>query len=222
MVFAKAPRAGSVKTRMSPPLSSEDCAALYEEMLCDVLTASVGFADRLALEPVIAFHPPDAVGELLPLAPAGFRLQPQRGEDLASRMAFAVREAFAAGVRRVLNRGSDSPALPLAPFETVAERLDAGDDVVLTPDQGGGYALVGLRRPADGLFDLPMSTDQVLRKTIDRADELGLRASLTEPAFDLDTVDDIRLLAGLSAPERADLCPRTVQFLSTCPLGTVL
>ncbi len=36
-VFAKAPVAGQVKTRMCPPLTPEEAAALYEAMLLDVL-----------------------------------------------------------------------------------------------------------------------------------------------------------------------------------------
>ena len=46
VVSAKAPRPGLVKTRMSPPLSLEDCAELYAEMLADVLMASARFAMR--------------------------------------------------------------------------------------------------------------------------------------------------------------------------------
>ena len=43
-VFAKAPRPGRVKTRLVPPLSPEQAAALYDAMLADVLRASADFA----------------------------------------------------------------------------------------------------------------------------------------------------------------------------------
>ena len=120
IVFAKAPRPGLVKTRMSPPLSFEESAALYEAILGDVLVATARFAAQLDLESVVAFHPPEAVGELIAHTPPGYRLHPQRGADLAERMAFAVREAAAAGAERILIRGSDSPGLPLACFEQAA------------------------------------------------------------------------------------------------------
>ena len=217
IVFAKAPRPGLVKTRMSPPFSLEECAELYAEMLGDVLSASVSFAKRLDLDPVIAFHPPDAVGELIPHAPPGYRLHAQRGRGLGERMAFAASEAAAAGAERILIRGSDSPALPFACLETAMARLDAGEDVVLTPDEGGGYALIALRRPEPLLFEVPMSTANVLAQTLEFAARLGLRASTTQSGFDLDCVVDLHQIDALSAQEKADLCPRTVQFLSTTP-----
>ena len=98
----------------------------------------------------------------------------------------------------------------------------AGDDVVLTPDQGGGYALIALRRSAPGIFDPPMSTTTVLEQTLDCAIRLGLRASTTQPGFDLDVVGDIQLIERMSAQEKADLCPLTIQYLSESPLNCVL
>ena len=44
VVFAKAPRPGRVKTRMCPPLSGAQAAALYSAMLADVLEATAAFA----------------------------------------------------------------------------------------------------------------------------------------------------------------------------------
>jgi rSAM/selenodomain-associated transferase 1 len=222
IVFAKAPRPGLVKTRMSPPLSFEESAALYEAILGDVLVATLRFATQLDLEAVVAFHPPEAVGELIARTPPGYRLHPQRGRDLAERMAFAACEAAAAGAERILIRGSDSPGLPLACFEQAMARLDAGDDVVLTPDQGGGYALIGLCRSEPRIFDAPMSTSAVLQQTLDCAIRLGMRVSTTQPGFDLDVVGDIQLIERMSAQERADLCPLTIQYLSESSLTCVL
>jgi rSAM/selenodomain-associated transferase 1 len=218
-VFAKAPRPGLVKTRMSPPLSLDECAELYAEMLADVLVASADFAGRLGLEKVLFFHPPDAVRELVHRAPAGYRLQAQHGADLAQRLARASLEAGAAGVRRLLIRGSDSPTLPFECVEEALDRLDAGADVVWTPDQGGGYALIGLRTPVPELFQVAMSTGSVLAETRARAEALGLQGASTRPALDLDTVGDFHVLReriddARSAEEFADLCPRTVQFLA--------
>jgi glycosyltransferase A (GT-A) superfamily protein (DUF2064 family) len=153
IVFAKAPRPGLVKTRLSPPLDLEQCAELYDAMLGDVMEASLRFARRLDLLPVLAFHPPDAFAELLGRAPAGYRLQAQRGADLGQRMANAFAEASAAGVERILLRGSDSPALDHSLFEDVLGRLDSGDDLVLTPDQSGGYAMVGMRTARSAIFE---------------------------------------------------------------------
>jgi len=222
IIFAKAPRPGLVKTRMSPPLSLDQCAELYQAMLSDVLEASADFAATLDLIPVLAFYPPDAVGELIGCAPPGMRLQVQHGADLGERMANAFAEAAAAGADRILLRGSDSPALERSLFEMAMNQLDAGDDVVFTPDQSGGYAMIGMRTPHPALFDLAMSTEEVMEQTVLIADSLGLRSSMTAPGFDLDTVGDFHCLDALSSAQLSDLCPRTVKSISSLAIDDVL
>ncbi len=214
IVFAKAPRPGLVKTRLSPPLSLDQSADLYEQMLADVLEASSRFARKFGLEPILAFYPPDAVGELIHRVPPDFRLQAQRGLGLAERMANAFAEGAAAGARWVLLRGSDSPALGLAHVASAVDSLEAGYDLVLTPDKGGGYAMVGLRQPCAELFDVPMSTQDVLGQTLAIANHVGLRTTVSAPAFDLDTAADFSALDSLSSEESSDLCPLRVKAIA--------
>ena len=101
-------------------------------------------------------------------------------------------------------------------------RLDAGDDVVLTPDQSGGYAMIGMRAPQPALFDLAMSTEDVMEQTVLIADSLGLRSSTKAPGFDRDTPGDFRFFDALSSAQSLDLCPRTVKSISSLRLATVL
>lgn len=222
IVFAKAPRPGLVKTRLSPPLSLDQSAELYEQMLLDVLEASARFAREFDLEPVLAFHPPGAANELIHLAPPGFRLQVQRGLGLAERMANAFAEGAASGARWVLLRGSDSPVLGRAQVEMAVRRLEAGDDLVLTPDMGGGYAMVGLRRPCAELFEVSMSTREMLGLTLDVADRLGLKSATTAPTVDVDTAADLAALDLLPEEESSDLCPRTVEAIAALRFDGVL
>lgn len=217
VVFAKAPRAGEVKTRMCPPLTPAEAAELYASLLADVLAASARIALRLELEPLVAVHPPGACAALAKTAPTGFRAVKQRGRDLSARMTWAVREAAAWGASPILLRGSDSPLLDEA---AIAEALAAlaHDDVSVCPDRDGGYALVGLRVPAPGLFDHAMSTRSVLDDTLARARALGLRVHVQSPGFDLDTAADLRRLAearAQDAPACARLCPRTLAVLDS-------
>ena len=191
-------------------------------MLDDVLAATARFGTQLDLEPIVAFHPPNAVHEIIGNVPAEFRLQAQSGESLGDRMAYAASQAAAAGAKWVLMRGSDSPALPFECFEEAVSQLEQGADVVLTPDQGGGYALIGLRKIEHRLFEIPMSTTSVLDQTIALAEALGLATATTRGGFDLDTVGDLQLLTHLSEEEKTDLCPRTVQYLSTSSVRRVL
>ncbi len=212
VVFAKAPVAGRVKTRMCPPFQPQEAAELYARLLEDVLQATAACAARLALTPFVAVHPGSACTSIARLAPRSFRVVRQRGPDLAARMGWAVREAAAAGFGRVLLRGSDSPLLDAS---TVGEALAALADVDLavSPDRDGGYNLLGLRRPVPGLFSHAMSTTSVLEDTLANARRAGLRWRRLEPGFDIDTAEDLSLLAAARTAAAERLCPRTLEFL---------
>ncbi len=216
LVFAKQPVAGRVKTRMVPPLSPQQAADLYAELLCDVLAATGRIALELGLIPTLAVHPPDSVRALAQSAPAEFRVVAQRGSNLGERMAWAIREAAASGADRILLRGSDSPVLDRERIGAALASLDEFD-LVVSPDLDGGYNLIGLRRPASGLFDHPMSTRTALDDTLANASALGLRADLQRATFDIDTAGDLALLAaartGADSRSIATLCPRTLAFL---------
>jgi rSAM/selenodomain-associated transferase 1 len=213
VVFAKAPRAGEVKTRMCPPLTPEQAADLYGAMLDDVLEATADFAPRLSLAPVLAVHPPTACALLARRAPPPFRVVPQRGASLSQRMEWALREALATGARHVLLRGSDSPTLT---GEEVAATLAAlaDHDLALRPDRDGGYTLVGVRRRAAALFSHPMSTGRVLQDTLDRAQRLGFSTAVSEIGFDLDTAADLSHLLDTRGEDSDGNCPRTLAWLA--------
>jgi hypothetical protein len=210
IVFAKRPEPGRVKTRLCPPFTHEQAAAFYARMLEDVLETSLRAAAQLGLEAVLALHPPDAAATLP--APPGLRVVAQRGADLGERMEDALGRELAAGRGPVLLRGSDSPTLGLATLGAALEAL-ASRDLVLCPDRDGGYDLIGLARPAPGLFAHPMSTPSVLADTLARAAERGLSHALLPAGFDLDTAEDLALLAAARSRGDAADCPRTLAWL---------
>jgi uncharacterized protein len=211
LVFAKAPRPGLVKTRMTPPFSPSEAAELYACLLDDVLETTAESARRLGLDAVVAVHPAEACAEIARRAPPIFRVVAQCGQDLAQRMRWAVSEAAAGGFSPVLLRGSDSPALGPGTIEEALATLERAD-VVISPDLDGGYNLIGLRAPAPGLFDHPMSTGSVVADTLTSASRLGLRALVLPGGFDLDTAADLRWLAE-ARRSGTPPCPRTLSFL---------
>jgi rSAM/selenodomain-associated transferase 1 len=212
VVFAKEPRPGLVKTRMTPPFAPAEAAALYACMLDDVLEATARFAERLGFEPIVSVHPPAACAALARRAPRAFRAVAQRGADLGERMEWALAETAAGGSAPVLIRGSDSPALDADTLRAALAAL-AEADLVVCPDLDGGYNLLGLREPAAGLLSHPMSTPSVLADTLASASGRGLRARVLEPGFDLDTASDFAHLARARNAPSAALCRRTLAWL---------
>jgi hypothetical protein len=218
LVFAKEPVAGRVKTRMVPPLSPQQAADFYSELLRDVLDATGRIAREFGLTPILMVHPPEAVAALARSAPREFRVVAQCGANLSERMEAAVRQAAADGADRILLRGSDSPVLDRERIRTALVALDEFD-LAISPDLDGGYNLIGLRRPAPGLFDHPMSTRTTLEDTLANAAALGLRVAVQPPTFDIDTADDLALLAAARTGETsgsvAELCAHTLAFLDS-------
>jgi rSAM/selenodomain-associated transferase 1 len=124
----------------------------------------------------------------------GVRLIDQVGDDLGRRMDHAFTTIFGMGYARVLLTGTDLPTLSESTFAQ-AFRLLLEHDLTLGPATDGGYFLIGLKRPAPGLFtDIPWSTDQVLAQTRGKADSLDLKTALLPPERDIDTIDDLKAL----------------------------
>lgn len=190
IIFAKEPRPGQVKTRLSPPLSPQDTAQLYHNFLLDILEEMGQIPDlRLAL----AFSPPQAQRFFQGLAPPGSDLFPQEGKDLGERMARAFDRGFEAGFGPILLRGSDTPDLPATVVSEAREALASGKaQVVLGPATDGGYYLVGLTQPQPALFQGPAwSGPTVMKDTLKLTRQQGLKVHLLPSWSDIDTYADL-------------------------------
>jgi uncharacterized protein len=199
IIFAKEPRPGQVKTRLSPPLSPKEAAQLYHSFLLDILEEMARVPEvRLAM----GFSPPGAQVIFRGLVPPGTDLFPQEGADLGERMARAFAWGFAAGCGPVLLRGSDVPDLPAAVVAEAREVLAAGRaQVVLGPCPDGGYYLVGLNEPQPLLFQGPAwSSSTVMAETLDLARHLDLRVHLLSTWPDIDTYDNLRTFLHRAGP----------------------
>jgi uncharacterized protein len=194
-VMAKVPRAGQVKTRLCPPLTSETAAGLYRCFLSDVLDLVAGVP---GVDPVVAFSPPEARGEFARLTSGRFRLVPQAGADLGARLENTFRVLFEQGYERVAAVSTDSPDLPMQYLADAFARLDDAP-VVLGPCPDGGYYLIGLATLIPELFrDMPWSTERVMPETEMRAGRLGVKVVRLPEWDDVDTAADLdRLIRDL-------------------------
>lgn len=192
-LFAKLPRAGEVKTRLCPPLTGLEAAGLAEAMLADGLARCLGTS---GFRTQLAVHPPGSEPWFRARFPELGDLVAQQGGDLGQRLAAHFERAFARerlGSAVVL--GSDAPEVPLARVLEAHERLEDGADLVLGPDGGGGYYLVGLRRPASALFtEVEMSQPGMYARTLELARDRRLVVAELERGEDVDTPADLERL----------------------------
>jgi uncharacterized protein len=192
VVIAKAPAPGRSKTRLCPPCTPAQAAALAEAALADTLAAVAACPARrrvLALD-----------GEPGAWLRPGFDLLEQCGDGLGERLGHALDAV--GGPALVV--GMDTPQLTAGLLEHAAMALSAERvDAVLGPALDGGYWAIGLKRPDARVFSgVPMSSMHTCRAQRGRLDELGLRWSELAALRDVDTFADARAVARLDPSTR--------------------
>lgn len=190
VVIAKEPRPGFVKTRLTPPCSPEQAAAIAAAALADTLnTIRATPADRhvLALD-----------GTAGSWIPPGFEVIRQRAGDLGTRLHGAFEDCFRQGPGPVLVVGMDTPQMTRHHLERAmgAIRAPHREDAVLAAAEDGGYWLIGLRRlHADAFRGVPMSVATTGAEQRRQLERCGYRVAMVEPLVDVDTAADARAVA---------------------------
>jgi rSAM/selenodomain-associated transferase 1 len=195
-MMAKAPRIGDAKTRLAPPLSETEAAALSSCFIRDTADNIIAAAQSAPIHGHVAYSPPEAEAVFRALLPEPIRLLPSRRVGLGYSLADAVEDLLAAGYGSVCLVNSDSPTLPTSVLIEAAQTLrSSGDRVVLGPAEDGGYYCIGLKNPHARLFeDIAWSTEQVLAQTLERAHEIGLDTAVLPMWYDVDDLVSLHRL----------------------------
>lgn len=197
-VMIKAPHAGTSKTRLVPPLTLAEAAALSVCFLRDT-AANMAEAAAASIAPtdgVAVYTPVGAEAAFDNLLPENFRLLAQRGGSFGERLFHAAEDFARLGYESFCLIDSDSPTLPRAALVAAVEILSRpGDRIVLGPADDGGYYLIGLKRAHRRVFqEIAWSTAAVFAQTVERAREIDLPVELLPAWYD---VDDGETLARL-------------------------
>lgn len=209
VIMAKAPRQGSVKTRLAESLSLQAVTELYRCLLND----TIALAQRLDHVEIAIMCPASDVEDLSRAVADTVRIVPQTGQGLAAGLASVFADFATPGHQRVIAFNSDSPHLPASALETAFDLLE-DCNLVVGPTHDGGYYLIGAKASHPGLFTSDgMGTENALGTLLMRARALGLSLHLTDPFYDIDVAADLSQLANelQRLPGKA---PRTAKWLS--------
>lgn len=195
-VMTKAPRAGHVKTRLTPPLTPEEAAALNICFLRDTTAAIASTAREGLARGIAVYTPVGAERAYAGILPDEFNLVPQRGNTFGERLAFATEDLLSLGFESVCLIDSDSPTVPQDAFSQAVQILSEQEDpVVLGPSDDGGYYLIGLKKLHRSLFEnIEWSTERVLEQTIESAQKIDLEVHFLPPWYDVDDRATLRRL----------------------------
>ncbi|MFJ7903713.1 DUF2064 domain-containing protein [Streptomyces sp. NPDC096198] len=189
LVIAKEPVPGRVKTRLTPPYTPREAAALAEAALADTLHTVLRVPARrrvLVLD--------GAPGAWLP---PGFDVVPQAPGGLDERIAAALTR-HADGSALLI--GMDTPQLTPDLLATVGHD---GHDAWFGPAADGGFWALGLADPARAgalVRGVPMSTDRTGAIQRDRLTAAGLSVADLPVLRDVDTAADAAEAAARCAP----------------------
>jgi uncharacterized protein len=222
-VMAKASTPGLTKTRLVPPLTFDEAAALNTAFLQDVtdniLLAAGCAAPHGGIAAYAAYGPTGSEEFFRRHFPASIGLIEAWLPNFGDCLYRTICEIFSRGHAAAVVLNADSPTLPTALLNATAEALARpGDRAVLGPSSDGGYYLLGLKAAHRRLFeDISWSTARVAEQTRERAGEIGLEVHLLPEWYDVDDVETLRRLhtelredmpktgvADVGAPYRAD------------------
>lgn len=196
ILFAKAPIAGKVKTRLqshcSPKQASEIAKILLEE---SVIKTTQAWPGKVFLS-VWLDHEHEFIRCLVKRYP--IKLVQQCAGDLGVKMADALeRFGYPAAVM-----GCDVPQASDHSLVQAHEYLSQGDSVI-GPSKDGGYYLLGLQAAQMAIFnDMKWGVATVWQNTLERADDTGLSFSRLDVLNDIDEWSDL-LLAAQQLPSLA-------------------
>ena len=197
MLFAKAPVAGAVKTRLIPVLGAERAARLHERLMVRALETLI----KADVGPVEICCAPDTSHAFFVDCQQrfGIALTRQCEGDLGERMRAAF-EAALLSARCALIVGADCPSLTVDDVRDARAQLD-NVDATLIPADDGGYVLIGARGTHPNMFDdIAWGTSIVLAAQRARFNALGWRWHEGAVRWDVDRPEDLARLIELDPP----------------------
>jgi rSAM/selenodomain-associated transferase 1 len=213
-LFVRVPVPGQVKTRLAGGLGADGACRLYQAMVADILSNIQACAFPLYL-----FHD-GTERSALPAAwvAVAAKVIAQQGEGIGARMAAAFEHCFAENIGQVILVGSDIPGLDADVLVKASAAL-AVHDAAMVPVVDGGYCLIALQQEsyrARIFEEIPWSTDQVLRVTLQRLAECIISVHLQSALYDIDTMDDVRRYC-LKPLAQARATNQVLAHLGKCP-----
>ena len=195
-IMAKASAPGRTKTRLVPPLTFEEAAAVNTAFLQDISDNLLLAGQYAPIAGYAAFAPPGAEDFFNRILPSAIGLIGACMPNFGDCLLHTIQEILARGHGSAVVLNSDSPTLPTALLVEAADVLARpGERAVFGPCSDGGYYLLGLKTAHRRLFeDIAWSTERVAEQTLERAREIKLDVHTLPVWYDVDDVDGLRRL----------------------------
>jgi len=214
IIMAKAPFAGTVKTRLQPFLAAAQCAELAACFLRDTINKAKSLENQSL---IIAYSPAGEINYFNQFAHPKTSFVEQKGDNLGAKMFSAFEFAFAQNAGAAVMIGTDSPTFPADFIEQAFEFLETNSDAVLGKTEDGGFYLIGLRRMNARIFDgVEWSSTKTFAQARENIMKLDWHLREVPAWYDVDEPKDLeRLKREFLHNRNAQKCaPHTSQWLT--------
>ncbi|MBK9266364.1 MAG: DUF2064 domain-containing protein [Polyangiaceae bacterium] len=200
-VLAKAPVAGAVKRRLSPPLTPPRAVELASALLSDVLSV-------LTLLPMgyraVLCDSDEARDALKANLPPRWQVAAPGGTSLDTRIAKGLDHLFATGVEAAGIITSDTPLVSLDELYEGLMWLTKRRGLLLGPTTAGGLYIVAMTHAEPGLFSgLDWTSPGVAKRLEERASALKIETKLLPEVSEIETPDDLKqFVKDMSGPNK--------------------
>ncbi len=226
-VPTKAPIAGVAKTRLGRGLGHDAAAKLHRAFLLDTIAMLGRVSAELGLVRRFLMCPDQRHAQIVRgLFGGSLTVEVQGRTGLMGCLADVFDSGFRSGAQYAAAIASDIPGLPERHVLRCLE-LARDYDVVLGPDCGGGYYLIAARRAAwriipDLLMGVPYDGATIRVETMKHASVLGLTTAEGPAGYDIDTIEDLRVLIERDLSKEARTMSHTRAALGDLARGSLL
>ncbi|WP_457577006.1 TIGR04282 family arsenosugar biosynthesis glycosyltransferase [Desulfomarina sp.] len=195
ILFTRFPRPATTKTRLAPLLGDKGAAELQRTMTEQTVAEMVQLRKEFPVTLSICYDDAQQ-SEMKKWLGEDFIFHPQVPGDLGLKMARAFSALSGTGCKRAVLVGSDIPEINKEILQQGFAVLEE-HDVVFGPVTDGGYYLIGLRTASleylgKLLFsDIPWSTENVLKLSLERMRQHGYSVFLLPVLQDIDRPEDV-------------------------------
>jgi rSAM/selenodomain-associated transferase 1 len=197
IIFTRYPDPGKTKTRLIPAIGSLKAAELQRKMTEKIAGEALKLLNKQGVD-ITVFHTGGTREEMAAWLGNPFNYLRQSRGDIGNRMGDAFTRVFNSTTGSIILVGSDIPELSSAILEQGFVSLEK-HDLVIGPSKDGGYYLIGMKsKDAPQLIqvlfnEIPWSTADVLKVSIQRLADAGYSHSLLATLRDIDQPDDLHI-----------------------------
>lgn len=192
-IISKYPAQGNVKTRLGEVIGMQQAADIAKAMLFDLIYNHLHQSYDLSLETNDLIHFPSAK-RLVPFIP----VREVAGELLRGPKSMLL-DIFTYNLKnyqKVIAVCADTPMVGKKIIEGAFRSLDSYD-VVIGPDLGPGYYLIGMKEVHDLFTPINEGTDKrrpYYQETLEIIKRLGLKHKLIKERIDVDCMEDLSVV----------------------------